>query len=510
MPRPAVFRSVAHEVATVLTVCLAQMLAQAGVVMALSTKNVILDSFNDQNFDRSQAVWFMGSFALTVGTFILISGRIGDVFGLKLVFVTGWVWVAISSLVTGLSYYSRSIVFFIVCRAIQGIGFALILPCGMGILGTIYPNGERKNIVFGCVGALGPTGAFFGALMAALLAQLAWWPWAFWIMAIVATVLAVASFVTVPIELTTSGPWVQKVAQLDIYGSLTGVAGLVLLNFVWTQGPVVGWNTAYIIVLLVVSIALIGFFFYFERSVIAVPLLPPAIFKAKIGLCLLCLGLGWGSFGIWQYYYWSLLLDLRHYTPVAAGLTYITFAVMGVIAALLCGFVMSRTRPSYIISLASIAFMCGCIMLAVTPVHQSFFLMSFGQLFILVWGMDLSFPAASLILSDYLPVEQQGMAGLLVTTVTNFSVSLILGVSSTAEIEIYRRFGNVLLSYRAALYVGIGVSGLGVLVSFVFVILQMRQTMPDPKDAKHAIEPQKQGNHEEKTERTATETYFNP
>ena len=73
------------------------------------------------------------------------------------------------SAITGLSNYV-SVEFFIICRALQGIGFALLIPCGMGILGNIYPNGERKNLVFGCVGANGPAGAFFGAFIAALIA----------------------------------------------------------------------------------------------------------------------------------------------------------------------------------------------------------------------------------------------------------------------------------------------------------------------------------------------------
>jgi hypothetical protein len=87
----------------------------------------------------------MGSFALTVGTFILVSGKLGDIFGLKLIFCIGWFWIAISSLITGLSVYSDSVVFFIICRAIQGIGFALLLPCGMGILGTVYSSGTMNK-----------------------------------------------------------------------------------------------------------------------------------------------------------------------------------------------------------------------------------------------------------------------------------------------------------------------------------------------------------------------------
>lgn len=475
MTRPSVFKCSLHEVITVAVICLAQLLAQAGVTMSLSTMNIVLESFNTPAADHSLAVWFMGSFALVVGTFILISGRLGDVFGLKLVFVIGWIWVSIFSVITGLSYYSNSVIFFIVCRALQGIGFALVLPCGMGILGSLYPHGERKNIAFGCVGALGPSGAFFGALMAAVISQLGWWPWSFWVLGLVAAVNAVVAFLVIPMELTkSSGTLSEKFKKVDPYGSFTGVAGLVLLSFVWTQGPVVGWNTAYIIILLVVALALIGMFFYLETSVIECPLLPPAVFNKRIGLCLLCLGLGWGSFGVWQYYYWSILLNLRQYTPVEGGLTYITFCVMGVIASLLCGYVMSRTRPSYIILFASLAFMCGDIMLSVTPVDGSYFRLTFGQQLIIVWGMDLSFPAASLILSDYLPIEQQGMAGLLVTTVTNFSVSLVLGISSTAEIESIKRHGDILRSYRAAVYLGIGVAAVGVACAIVFVILQKR------------------------------------
>ena len=51
-----------------------------------------------------------------------------------------------------------------------------------------------------------------------------------------------------------------------------------------------------------------------------------------------------------------------------------------------------------------------------------------------------------------------------------------MGISSTAEIEVFRRTGDTLLSYRAALYLGIGVSGLGVLCSFVFIYQQLKES----------------------------------
>lgn len=65
------------------------------MAMSLSTMNAILKSFSElrgEEVPQSQLVWFMGAFALTLGTFILISGRLGDLFGLKKIFVLGWFW----------------------------------------------------------------------------------------------------------------------------------------------------------------------------------------------------------------------------------------------------------------------------------------------------------------------------------------------------------------------------------------------------------------------------------
>lgn len=473
-PRPAHYTSATHEVVVIALVCMGQFLSQVGVTMILSTMNILIHSFalNSSEIDQSKTVWFMGSFALTVGTFILLSGRLGDLFGLKLVFCIGWFWTAIWSLVCGLSVFSNSVTFFIVSRAFQGIGFALVLPCGMGILGNTYPNGPRKNLAFGCVGANGPTGATIGALMAAVIGQKLWWPWEFWILAIVSGLIGLLLVFMIPSNLNPNKYTLREAwDKLDVIGSLVGIVGLILFNFVWNQGPVVGWSTPYIIALLIVSVLFIVLFFYLQLNVLEHPLLPKSIFTVKIGLVLAIVCLGWGSFGVWQYYYWKIMLNLRQYTPIMTSLTYIPFLVFGIMASMIVSFIISRTKPSYIICFSAICFTAGCLMLSVTPVHQSYFQLTMGQMFILCWAMDMSFPAASIILSDYLPASSQGMAGSLVATVINYGVSLFLGISSTVEIETSEH-STTLQSYRSALYFGTGVAVLGVVFSVVFIIIQ--------------------------------------
>lgn len=541
-PRPSVFAKWYHEYIATFLICMAQVLCQGSITMSLSTMNIVLESFD--SVDTSKQVWFMGSFALTVGTFILVSGKLGDIFGLKFIFVIGWFWCTWTSLLVGFTVYVN-VTFYIICRALQGIGFALLLPCGLGLLGTIYDGNSRKNLIFGLMGISGPIGATVGAIGAAAIAEFWWWPWCFWILSISCLIFGGLSYYYIPDREEMKNHGVRKVQseegnhivlaekssiaqysleklkiesrannsadsntsrlqettthrseessskprpRFDYLGSILGISGLILFNFVWNQGPVAGWGLAYIIALLIVSVILIVLFFIVELKVAVDPLLPRSIFNIKIGLVLLCIGLGWGSFGVWQFYYWQFLFNLREYSPIMASLTYVPFLIGGTAAGLLVSAIISLTKPSYIIAFSSLCFMAGCIMLSVSPIDQSYFRLTLGQQVILCWAMDLSFPAAAIILSNYLPLEHQGMAGSLVSTVINYSVSLFLGIGSTIEVETMLKVQDLWRSYQAALFFGIGVSGLGVVFAIVFIIIQRNDKVGTFEEAKSLLE----------------------
>lgn len=154
------------------------------------------------------------------------------------------------------------------------------------------------------------------------------------------------------------------------------------------------------------------------------------------------------------------------------------FLIWGIIAAISVGYTIKRIPPSLILFLSMLAFDCGCIMLSVTPVDQTYFRMILGMMIILSFGMDLSFPASSIILSDELPMENQGMAGSLVSTMINYSMSMCLGIAGTVEHQINKNGDDLLKGYRAALYLGIGLASLGVFISALFMLenyLRMRR-----------------------------------
>lgn len=167
-------QSLFREILFVGIICMAQFMNQAGLGMALSPLHIIGRSFGIEN-SPGQLSWLIAAYSLTVGTFILIAGRLGDLFGHKLLFIAGFLWFGLWSVLGGFGVYVSSPRFFDCCRALQGIGAAFILPNSIAILGRTYEPGRRKEMVFALFGATAPTGFNLGAVFSALIAQNLWW-----------------------------------------------------------------------------------------------------------------------------------------------------------------------------------------------------------------------------------------------------------------------------------------------------------------------------------------------
>jgi len=128
-----------REIAFIATLCTAQLFTQAALAIALQPLHIIGASFSTTN--PGQLSWFLAAYSMTVGTFILPAGRLGDLYGHKKFFVLGSVWFGVWSVIAGLSVFSGARVFFDFCRAMQGIGPAFMLPNAVAILGMSVLGG---------------------------------------------------------------------------------------------------------------------------------------------------------------------------------------------------------------------------------------------------------------------------------------------------------------------------------------------------------------------------------
>ncbi|KAL2816709.1 major facilitator superfamily-domain-containing protein [Aspergillus granulosus] len=460
--------SLPREIAFVIIVCMSQFITQANIGICLSPLDIVGAQFGLSN--PGQLAWFLAGYSLTVGTFILVFGRCGDLFGYHRMFIIGFLWLALWSLVAGLSVYSNYILF-IFARVLQGLGPAMLLPNGLAILGATYAPGKKKDMIFALFGATAPNGAIIGAVFAALFSQLAWWPWTYWSMAIVSVVCAaIAHLVIAPIR--HKQPEDSLFTSLDIPGAFTGITGLVLVNIAWNQAPTVSWSEPYVIVLLIVGTFFLAAFFWIEFRFAKHPLIPFHAFSTDVSFVLACVATGWGCFGTWIFYSWRFLLDIRGATPLLASAMFIPPGISGLIAAFVTGYLMSRIRPAWIMCMSLSAFTLGTVLISIAPVSQTYWALTFVSLIIIPWGMDMSFPAATLMLSNAVKREHQGLAASLVTTVVNYSISLSLGFAGTIESQITAGENKQerLKGYRSSLYFAIGLGGLGLGISALYTL----------------------------------------
>lgn len=151
-------------------------------------------------------------------------------------------------------------------------------------------------------------------------------------------------------------------------------------------------------------------------------------------------------------------------------------AISGFIAAITTGHVISRIGPGWVMLISMCAFTVGSILVATLPPHQIYWAQTFVVTLIIPWGMDMSFPAGTLIMSNAVEKRHQGMAASLVNTIVNYSISIGVGIAGTVEAHTNnggQTKEDELRGYRAAMYLGIGFGAMGIITSLLF-LLKMR------------------------------------
>lgn len=474
--------SIVREAMFIFLVCLTQLLTQSTLSQTVLTNGDIAKTFGVEENPGEQS-WFAASFSLSVGTFILVSGRLGDIYGYKKLYIIAYGIISISSVIAGVSAYSHSKVFFDVMRGFQGLGFSLAFPNSVALIGHYYPVGIKK-IIFMCLyGAVAPGGFIIGSLFNTLICSRIWWPWQFYILAIVTFGISILGYFIIPKNIGShhktgsdkeDGRQTPDADSLsfDWWGSVTGVSGLILINFSFNEGPNVGWSKPYVYVLLIIGFLLIAAFLVVERKV-KNPLVPKEVLRGETGFVLGCIAAGWSSFGIWLFYMARFNLELDQRGTILTAVTFIPPLICGFIASGVTALIIQRVPVSLIMTISMVAFLVANILVGTRPVNQIYWAQNFVSHLIAPFGMDMSFPSATIILSHSFPKSQQGLAASLVATFVNYSISIGLGFAGTVEYYTTKdkphNMETLELGIRNASRMGMGFAGLGVVLAVCFV-----------------------------------------
>lgn len=319
---------------------------------------------SDLHTDISNVIWVTSAYLLTFAVPLLVTGRLGDRFGPKNLYLAGLAVFTLASLWCGLS---SSIGMLIAARAVQGLGAALITPQTMAVITRIFPP-EKRGAAMGAWGAVAGVASLIGPLAGGVLVDGLGWEWIFIInvpVGIIAFVLAVRFVPSLE----------THQHSFDIPGVALSAVGMSLLVFGIQEGNSKDWSTG-IWTMIIGGLLILAAFVYYQSRNIREPLVPLVLFKvrnfslANIGIS--TMGAAMTSLMLPAFFY---LQAVREMSPTKSALVFAPMAVISGFLAPVVGRLVDKTHPRYIPSFGFATIVIGLVWLSAlmtptTPVWQ--------------------------------------------------------------------------------------------------------------------------------------------
>ena len=210
-------------------------LGVAMIILDATVVNVAIPTIvEDLQLTTTDAEWVNAIYSLVFASLLLLSGRLSDIVGRRLMFVGGVGMFTVASILVAMSTTAQEM---IGARALQGIGAAMILPASLSVLNAVY-RGKDRAIAFAVWGATIGGMAAMGPLVGGWLVTNASWHWAFLINVPIGIIVIIGVLLLVPETRDT----VDK-RGIDLPGTLLGTFGLAALVFGLIEGQNYGWIT---------------------------------------------------------------------------------------------------------------------------------------------------------------------------------------------------------------------------------------------------------------------------
>ena len=361
--------------------------AQLMVVLDATVMNIALPSAqHDLGFSNVDRQWVVTAYSLTFGSLLLFGGRLADLIGRRVMFITGLAGFAVASAVGGASV---SFGMLVTARACQGVFGAMLAPAALSLLATTFTDPKERGKAFGIYGSVAAGGGAVGLLLGGALTSYLSWRWCLYINLFFAG-LAIAG--ALAFLHSRSGP---RQAELDVPGVLLVSSGVFCLVYGFSNAATHGWATPSTYLFLAAgAVLLAGFAFWMSRA--KSPLMPPRVVldrnrgAAYLGILIA----GAGMFGIFLFvtYY---LQDTLRYSPVITGVAFLPMVACIAIASNVSNIVlMPRIGPKPIISAGLTLAAVGMTLFTRISLHSGYADTILPALVVTGLGMGLMFSTA--------------------------------------------------------------------------------------------------------------------
>ena len=362
-------------------------IAQLMVVLDLTVMNLALPSAQKAlGFGNVDRQWIVTAYALSFGSLLLFCGRLADLIGRKVMFLTGLVGFAVASAVGGASVNFTMLV---TARACQGVFAAMLAPAALSLLTTTFSDPKERGKAFGVYGSIAGAGAAVGLLLGGALTTYLSWRWCLYINLVFAGAAIIGGAVLLHRQPRALG------AQLDIPGVLLVSSGVFCLVYGFSNAATHSWHTPSTWGFLAAGVVLLVIFAWWQGRA-RYPLLPPRVVldRNRGGAYLAILITGAGMFGIFLFLTYYMQVSLG-YSAVISGLAFLPMVACIAVAANVANIVLlPRIGPKPLVIAAMLLLAGGQVWLTRIGVRGDYVGDILGPLMITGVGMGFMFSTA--------------------------------------------------------------------------------------------------------------------
>jgi EmrB/QacA subfamily drug resistance transporter len=321
--------------------------AQLMVVLDATIANIALPYIQaDLDFSPHALPWIITAYALTFGGFLLLGGKVGDMFGRRRAFVIGLTVFAVASLIGG---FAQNEAMLLGSRALQGLGAAFASPNALALINTTFEPGPKRSRAFAVYAMMSGVGAAVGLLLGGFLTgsnpsiggiDIDGWRLTFLINVPIGVAAALGALAVLSESERHEG-------KLDVPGTITATAGLLALVFGITRAGdrSYGWGDPWTITALVVGGLLLLAFVLIETRV-AQPMLPGRILASRDRAAAYTVMMLAPAAMFTMFFFLTLVIqNVMGESPMRTGLMFLPFSVVMVGWAIVVSRLVQKVNP---------------------------------------------------------------------------------------------------------------------------------------------------------------------
>ena len=409
-----------------IVLCLGELM----IVLDTTIVGVALPSIReDLRFTEASLVWVVNAYMLTYGGFLLLGGRLGDLYGQRRLFVSGTLFFTVASLVCGLASSQWLLV---AARFAQGLGGAVVSSIALSLIMNLFTEAEERAKAMGVYGFVCAAGGSIGVLIGGLLTSGLSWHWIFLVNLPIGAAVCAFCVMLLPDD----RPEGER-QRLDVAGAVAITLALMLAVYGIVNGNEAGWTSPRTVGFIGGGVALFALFLLIESRAKA-PLMPLGLFRFRNLSSASVIGALWSAAMFAWFFVSALYMQLvLGYSAMQVGLAFLPAnLIMAAFSLGLSAKMVMRfgNRVPLAVGLALAA--VGLALFAFSPVEGNFFVHVLPGMTILGIGCGMALnPILLVAMSEVAPADS-GLASGVVNTA--FMMGGALGLAVLASLSAAR------------------------------------------------------------------------